>query len=108
VQNARFAVDTFVPHTGIQLPIAVEGRILPAGHYSAVAELRYAGHTTRREFGFAISDRQVRQVYRSRPELIAPQRPVLSYALGGAALALAGFTLAAALFRRPRRRASDA
>jgi hypothetical protein len=108
VQDARFAVDTFVAQTGIQLPIAVEGRILPAGRYRAVAELRYGGHTARREFGFAISDRQLRQVYRSRPQLIAPERPVLSYALGGAAMALAGFTVAAALFRRPRRRASDA
>ena len=45
------------------------GRILPAGRYRAVAELRYAGRTTRREFGFAISDRQLGQVYRSRPDL---------------------------------------
>jgi hypothetical protein len=104
VQDARFPVDTFVAHTGVQLPVAVEDRVLPAGRYRAVAELRYAGRTTRREFRFAISDHQLGQIYRSRPDLIAPARPMLPYALGGAALALAGFTLAAALFRRPRRR----
>jgi hypothetical protein len=104
VQDARFPVDTFVAHTGIQLPVAVEDRVLPAGRYRAVAELRYAGRTTQRGCGFAISDHQVGQIYRSRPDLIAPERPVLPYALGGAALTLAGFTLAAAFFRRPRRR----
>jgi hypothetical protein len=103
VQKASFPIDTFVPHTGAQLPIAVTGRALPAGGYHAVAELRYAGRTTRHEFDFTISDRQVEQVFRSRPDLIAPQRPVLPYVLGGLALALAGFTAAAALFRRPRR-----
>lgn len=108
VQDARFPIDTFVAHTGIRLPVAVDGRVLPAGRYRAVAELRYAGRATRREFGFAISDHQVGQIYRSRPDLLSPQRPLLPYALGGAAFALAGFTFAAAIFRRPRRRASDA
>jgi hypothetical protein len=97
-----------VAHTGVQLPIAVSGHALPAGGYHAVAELRYAGRTTTHEFDLTISDRQVAQVFRSRPDLIAPQRPVLPYVLGGLALALAGFTAAAALFRRPRRDATRA
>ncbi len=108
VQDARFPLDTFVAHTGVQLPIPVSGQALPAGGYHAVAELRYAGRTTSHEFDFTISDRQVEQVFRSRPDLIAPQRPVLPYLLGGFALALAGFTAAAALFRRPRRGTSRA
>ena len=107
VQDARFPIDTFVAHTGIQLPVRVAGAALPAGRYHAVAELRYAGHTTRREFGFSISDRQLAHVFRSDPELLAPQRPVLAYVLGGAAFALAGFTFAAAIFRRPRARRSE-
>jgi hypothetical protein len=106
VQDARFAIDTFVAHTGIQFPVAVGGQALPAGRYHGVAELRYAGRTTRRDFDFSISDRQVAQVFRSRPDLLAPQRPMLPYIVGGAALALAGFTLAAAIFSRPRRRSA--
>jgi hypothetical protein len=106
VQNARFPIDTFVAHTGIQLPVGIAGQALQAGRYHAVAELRYAGRTTRRTFDFSISDRQIGQVFRSRPDLLAPQRPMLPYVVGGAAFALAGFTLAAAIFRRPRRRTS--
>jgi len=106
VQDVRFPIDTFVAHTGIQLPVRVAGEALPAGRYHAVAELRYVGLTTRREFDFSISDRQLAHVFRSHPDLLAPQRPVLPYVLGGAALVLAGFTFAAAIFRRPRRRAT--
>jgi hypothetical protein len=104
VQDARFPVDTFVAGTSIALPIAVTRSALPAGHYRAVAELRYDGHTTRRTFAFAISDRQVDQVFRSRPGLLAPRRSIVVLLAGGAAFALAGFAIAAAIFRRPRRR----
>jgi hypothetical protein len=106
VQHARFAIDTFVAHTGIQFPVAVDGQALPAGRYHAVADLHYAGRTTRRDSDFSISDHQIAQVFRSRPELLARPRPMLPYIIGGAALALAGFTLAAAIFSRPRRRSA--
>jgi hypothetical protein len=106
VQDAHFPIDTFVAHTGIQFPVAIGGQALPAGRYHAVAELRYAGRTTRRALHFSISDRQAAEVFRSRPDLLAPQRPMLPYIVGGAALALAGFTLAAAIFSRPRRRSA--
>jgi hypothetical protein len=106
VQDARFPIDTFVARSAIQFPVAVRGRALPTGRYHAVAELRYAGRTTQREFGFSISDRQLDQVFRSRPDLLAPQRPVLPYVVGGIAFALSGFIVAAAIFRRPRRRSA--
>jgi hypothetical protein len=106
VQDARFPIDTFVAHTGIQFPVTIGGQALPAGRYHAAAELRYAGRTTRRDSDFSISDRQISQVFRSRPDLLAPQRPMLPYIVGGVALALAGFTLAAAIFSRPRRRSA--
>jgi hypothetical protein len=106
VQDARFAIDTFVAHTGVQFTVRVDGNALPAGRYHGAAELRYAGRTTRRDFDFSISDRQVEQVFRSRPDVLAPQRPVLPYVVGGVVFALAGFTVAAAIFRRPRRRSA--
>jgi hypothetical protein len=104
LQDARFPIDTFVAGTSIALPIAVTGHALEAGRYRAVAELRYDGHTTRRAFAFAISDHQVDQVFRSRPGLLAPHRSIVVLLVGGAAFALAGFAIAAAIFRRPRRR----
>jgi hypothetical protein len=108
LQDARFPIDTFVAQTAIAMPIAVTGHALGAGHYQAVAELHYDGHTTRRTFGFAISDHQVDQVFRSRPGLLAPHRSVVAFLVGGAAFALAGFAIAAAIFRRPRRRTEPA
>jgi WxL interacting protein linking bacterial and host surfaces len=104
LQNARFPIDTFVARTAIALPVAVTGRALPAGRYHAVAELRYDGRVTRRTFDFAISDHQVDQVFHSRPGLLAPHRSLITVLVGGAAFALAGFAIAAAIFRRPRRR----
>jgi hypothetical protein len=41
LQDARFALDTFVSRTAIQLPVAVSGRALPKGDYRAVAQLRF-------------------------------------------------------------------
>jgi hypothetical protein len=108
VQDARFPIDTFVAGTAIALPIAVARKALPAGRYRAVAELRYAGRTTRRTFGLAISDHQVNQVFRSQPGLLAPHRSIVVLLVGGAAFALAGFAIAAAIFRRPRRRPQPA
>jgi hypothetical protein len=108
LQDARFAIDTFVARTAIALPVAVTGRALQAGRYHAVAELRYDGRVTRRTFDFAVSDRQVDQVFRSRPGLLAPHRSMITVLVGGAAFALAGFAIAAAIFRRPRRRPEPA
>lgn len=108
LQDARFPIDTFVARTGIALPVAVTGRALRAGRYHAVAELRYDGRVTRRTFDFAISDHQVDQVFRSRPGLLAPHRSMITVLVGGAAFALAGFAIAAAIFRRPRRRSEPA
>jgi hypothetical protein len=110
VQDARFPVDTFVPGMGIELPVAVARRALPAGSYSAVAELRYRGRTTRRTFAFSISNRQVEQVFGSRPDLLAPPArgsSLLVALLVGGVMAVAGFLIAAVIFRRPRRRTAE-
>jgi hypothetical protein len=110
VQDARFPVDTFVPGTGVELPVAVARRALPAGSYSAVAELRYRGRTTRRSFAFSISNRQVEQVFGSRPDLLAPPArgsSLLVALLVGGVMAVAGFLIAAVIFRRPRKRTAE-
>jgi hypothetical protein len=59
---------------------------------------------TRRAFDLTISDHQVKQVFRSRPGLLAPHRSALTLLIGGAAFALAGFAVAAVIFRRRRPR----
>jgi hypothetical protein len=106
LQNTRFPIDTFVVGTAVALPVPVTHRALAAGHYHAVAELRYRGQTTRRAFDFEISDHQVGQVFGSRPGLAAPHRSATTLLPWGAGLALAGFAIGAAIFRRPRRRSS--
>jgi hypothetical protein len=102
LQNAQFKVDTFVPGTAIGLPIPVTRKALGHGRYHAIAELRYRGRTTRRAFELTISDHQVNQVFRSRPGLLAPRRSAITLLIGGVAFALAGFAVAAVIFRRPR------
>jgi hypothetical protein len=104
VQNARFPIDTFVAGTGIGLPIPVTSKALAPGRYHAIAELRYRGRTTRRAFDLTISDHQVNQVFGSRPGLLAPRRSAVTLVIGGLAFALAGFAIAAVIFRRPRPR----
>jgi hypothetical protein len=104
LQNARFPIDTFVAGTAIGLPIPVTRKALGPGRYHAIAELRYRGRITRRAFDLTISDHQVNQVFRSRPGLLAPRRSAITLLIGGAAFALAGFAIAAVIFRRPRPR----
>src|SRR5262249_13776961 len=42
LKNSNFALDTFVPKTGIAYPVFVHGRALPVGSYRARVTLHYA------------------------------------------------------------------
>lgn len=59
-----FNVDTFVPHTAVQDPIAVPGQALPAGRYRAIVTVRYGrGQIARLATWFTITSGQIRQVF---------------------------------------------
>jgi hypothetical protein len=103
VQNRRFVLDTFVPQTHIDYPVAVAGnKSLPAGRYHGTVVLHYAGHAVKRAFDFSISNKQVTQVFGARGGQQSPQHstPLWLFALGGVALLLLGFAAATAWYRR--------
>ncbi|MEA2286105.1 MAG: hypothetical protein QOJ21_2148 [Solirubrobacteraceae bacterium] len=106
LRHARFNVDTFVPSTAVADPVAVPRRALPVGKYRADVTLRYGeGHVARLSTPFAISRKQVAQVFGSQPQQspLAPGSgtPLLAIVLGAIALLAVGF-LAAFLYLRRR------
>lgn len=69
VETLDFRMDTFLPHTAIDYPVALR-RALPPGQYTAAVSLRYPGAggapvTTAAEPAFSVSQQNVRQVFRS-------------------------------------------
>jgi hypothetical protein len=66
IRHRDFAVDTMVPGTAVADPVVLPGRPLPAGRYSAVVALSWAGGHTALRAPFTVSLRQLRQVYGSR------------------------------------------
>ena len=65
VQSQRFGLDTFVPHTHIDFPVYVQGKVLPAGRYRGTVTIHFRGHALTRTFPFTISAVQARQVFGS-------------------------------------------
>lgn len=64
LQHDRLQLDTFVPRTEIQYPVAVRGRALPPGNYYATVILTYGNHeTVRYQQEFEVSSDQVTQVF---------------------------------------------
>lgn len=112
LKHARFPVDTFVPRTQVADPVPVPGRALPAGRYQATVTLRYGhGRDARLDTRFTISDKQVAQVFGSRPQQAPSDQasgpPLLALLLGGLALLVLGFLAAVLLMRRHARVRSE-
>lgn len=106
VSAAKFALDTFVPHTRIDYPVPIRGKALAKGSYAALVTIHYPGHTVRRRFGFSVSTKNLRQVFGARAPATTAQTGAQAWPLiaGGAALLALGFGLATAHFRRRERR----
>jgi hypothetical protein len=76
VQRLALKLDTFLPQTAIQYPVAVQKQALGAGQYHARVELAYgASGTTTHDQDFTITDGQVAQVFQSTGPLAAPSMP---------------------------------
>jgi hypothetical protein len=115
LRRSAFALDTFVPGTQIDFPVAVRGRALPEGSYRATVRLSYMGRHLTRSFAFKVDDRALSQVYGSRlptGDVRSLGSPLVLVA-AGLGLLLAGFLVAWVSFRRrvrrleARRRADD-
>jgi hypothetical protein len=102
LKRAAFALDTFVPDTRIDYPVAVRGKALPKGSYRATITVRYAGRAIRRSFGFEVDDAALREVYGSRAPTSGNPGSGSPFLLivGAVALLLLGFAGAWAWFRR--------
>ncbi len=73
VQALPFKLDTFVPHTAIPYPVAVEKQALGAGQYHAKVDLTYGtSGVTSYEGDFSITAAQVAQVFPSSAPLAPP------------------------------------
>ncbi len=73
VQDLPLKLDTFVPHTAIPYPVAVQKRALGAGQYHAKVELTYGtSGVTSYEGDFSITAAQVAQVFPSASPALAP------------------------------------
>jgi len=73
VQDLPLKLDTFVPHTAIPYPVAVQKRALGAGRYHAKVELTYGtSGVTSYEGDFSITAAQVAQVFPSAAPALAP------------------------------------
>ncbi len=74
VQELPFKIDTFVPNTGIQYPLAIERQALGPGQYHATVALQYgASGTTAYSGNFDITPAQVAKVFPSAAPLAPPQ-----------------------------------
>jgi hypothetical protein len=107
LKSSAFRLDTFVPKTGISYPVFVHGKALPTGSYRAGVTLHYAGRTITHWFTFKITQKDLAQVFGSRPQT-APGAggglPVWILVGVGVLLLLLGFGAAMLWARRQRRR----
>ena len=93
VQSLALNLDTFLPQTAIDYPVAVQNQALDAGDYEATVDLAYGSnrqtHATTR---FTISPAQVAQVFptsQSPPATLVPPRSVPGPAQSNPSLATA-------------------
>lgn len=64
IQTLAFTMDTFIPQTSIDYPVAVEKQALDAGDYEATITLTYGnGQESHATLPFTISPAQVAQVF---------------------------------------------
>lgn len=67
VGNFTLKLDTFLPQTNIDYPVAITGTALGAGEYQAILNLKYGqGQLLHYSTKFTISQQQVTQVFGSR------------------------------------------
>jgi LPXTG-motif cell wall-anchored protein len=107
LKHSSFALDTFVPKTGIAFPVFVHGKALPTGSYRAKVTVHYAGETTSRWFYFTISAKDLAQVFGAQPQTRPGTGGKSSLWLligAGVLLLLLGFLAATVWARRQRRR----
>lgn len=108
-----FAMDTFLPHTQIDYPVALDQALLP-GDYTAAVEIDYAGMKALETLPVHVSQKVIDKIVsrtHTTEGLPQPAPPVaaksgvsmtLLYLLGGAVLVL--LAAVAAMFVRLRRR----
>ncbi len=73
LQRIPLNLDTFLPRTEIQYPVAVQRQALGAGQYRARVELTYGtGGTTSYQGDFTITQAQVSQVFQAPAPLAPP------------------------------------
>ncbi|HEV8178302.1 MAG TPA: DUF916 domain-containing protein [Gemmatimonadales bacterium] len=104
VQGRQFNLDTFVPHTRIDYPVYVRGKVLQPGSYSGTVTLTCRGHRLSRTFPFRISAAQVKQIFGS-PGAQTPSKSssnTLLLILAATALVLLSVGATALYFRRKR------
>jgi hypothetical protein len=112
LMRSHLHLDTLVPETAIDYPVAVTGRALGAGSYTAAVVLHYGRHVARSTLPVSISQANVEKVFRSRPDLKPPAAATLGYeswllGAGGLGLGLAAAAGGARLTRRRRSSALD-
>jgi hypothetical protein len=98
VQRRQFNLDTFVPHTHIELPVYVEGKVLRPGRYRGTVSIVYRGDRLTRTFPFRVSAANLREVFGSAPSQPPPSRSSSEGPLVGALIALSAISIAAAGF----------
>jgi hypothetical protein len=104
VLNQAFNVDTFVPRTGIEYPLVVQGRALPPGDYRGTLRLTYGhGRKLVRTIPFSIGAKQVANLSPGNaPPRTGPS--VLILILIGIVLLLLGALASAAYFKAKGRK----
>jgi hypothetical protein len=107
VQRRRFNLDTFVPHTHIELPVYVEGKAMRPGRYNGTVSIVYRGDRLTRTFPFRVSAANLREVFGSAPSQPPPSRSSSEGPLVGALIVLSAISIATAgfFFLRSRRAA---
>ena len=74
VQDLKLKLDTFLPQTAIDYPVLVEDKALGAGDYQASLVLNYGDNQETRYSGaFAITPKQVEQVFAASKPLAPPE-----------------------------------
>ena len=104
VATRGFAVDTFLPRTGIDYPVVIPRKALLPGRYSATVSLGSAGRQLlgyrkrgvgfhfRRTFGFTVSTRERTKVFAGVPAATPPPR---QHSSDGFPTAMLGWIIAA-------------
>lgn len=98
LQTIRQALDTFLPVTRIQPPVAMRGRALPRGSYRADLLLTDGPRVLARgSRNFSVTDKQLRQTFGDDSPLVQGARhswtAALPWVLAGAMACLLAFTL---------------